>query len=287
MKTWILRLAILLGILVAAYLATCVYMLVTQEDKAFDPTPTPKNAPATAMDRAFEQVFIPVGSGRDQLHAYWLAQADANAPTFLYLHGQTHNNSTHPEHAQRLYQLGYQVLMVDYRGFGKSIGGGKPSEPKLYEDAEAAWNYLTRKFEPNPQHIFIYGHSLGGAIAVELATHHPDAAGLVTESTFTSAPAIAKENYPWLPTDWLVRLRFNSLERVRTLKVPVLFIHGKLDVKVPFKMSQQLYDAAPEPKKKLLIEGGGHANSAAIGWVEYDAVVTTFVQTQFNRSIGR
>ena len=206
MKTWILRLAILLGILVAAYLATCVYMLVTQEDKAFDPTPTPKNAPATAMDRAFKEVFIPVGSGRDQgkLHAYWLAQADANAPTFLYLHGQTHNNSTHPEHAQRLYQLGYHVLMVDYRGFGKSIGGGKPTEPKLYEDAEAAWNYLTRKFEPNPQHIFIYGHSLGGAIAVELATPPPMRPGWLPKAPSPPHRPLPKRitrGYP--PIGWL------------------------------------------------------------------------------------
>ena len=289
MKTWKLRLAILLGILAAAYLATCVYMLVKQEDILFDPTPTPENAPATAMDRAFEQVFIPVGSGRDQgeLHACWLAPADANAPTFLYLHGKTHNNSTYPEHAQRLYQLGYHVLMVDYRGFGKSRNGGKPSEPKLYEDAEAAWKYLAHVRGIQPEHIFIYGHSLGAAIAVELATHHPDAAGLVAESAFTSAPAIAREKYPCLPTGWLVRLRFNTLERVGSLKVPVLLIHGKLDDKVPFKMSQQLYAAAPEPKTLLLIEGGGHANSGAIGWVEYDTAVTTFVQTQFNRSIGR
>ena len=111
------------------------------------------------MGKAFEvveEVFIPVGSGRDQgeLHAGWVPAADANAPTFLYLHGKTHNNSTHPEHAQRLHQLGYHVLMVDYRGFGKSRDGGKPSEPKLYEDAEAAWNYLTQERGIKPQHIF-------------------------------------------------------------------------------------------------------------------------------------
>jgi len=291
MKTWKLRLAILLGILAALYLAVCVRVLVLQENIVIDPTPTLEGAPAISMSQMFEEVeevFIPVGSGREQgeLHAGWVPAADANAPTFLYLHGKTHNNSTHPEHAQRLHQLGYHVLMVDYRGFGRSRGGGKPSEPKLYEDAEAAWNYLTQERGIEPQHIFIYGHSLGGAIAVELATHHPDAAGLVTESAFTSVPAMARWNCwsRYLPTGWLVRLRFNSLERVRTLKVPVMFIHGKLDVKIPFEMAKELYDASPEPKKQLLIEGAGHANSGAIGWVEYKNRVTAFVREHFNRA---
>jgi hypothetical protein len=283
MKTWKLRLAILLGILAALYLAVCVRVLVRQEYIIIDPRHTPEGTPCPVNG---EEVFIPVGSGRDQgeLHACWVPAADADAPTFLYLHGQTHNNSTHPEHAQRLHQLGYHVLMVDYRGFGKSRDGGKPSEPKLYEDAEAAWKYLAHVRGIQPEHIFIYGHSLGGAIAVELATHHPDAAGLVAESAFTSVLAMARRNYRYLPVGWLVRLRFNSLGRVRTLKVPVLFIHGKLDEKVPFEMAEEFYAAAPEPKELLPIEGGDHANSGAIGWVEYKNRVTAFVREHFNRT---
>jgi fermentation-respiration switch protein FrsA (DUF1100 family) len=286
MKTWKLRLAIILGIFAAVYLAVCIDVLVKQEDLLFDPILTPEKTSVPPIGTRDEEVWIPVGSGRDQgkLHARWIPAADAEAPTFLYLHGQTHNNSTHPEHAQRLYQLGYNVLMVDYRGFGRSFGGGQPSETKLYEDAEAAWNYLTHELGMKPQHTFIYGHSLGGAIAIELATHHPDVAGLVAESTFTSVRAVARTKYWHLPTDWLVRLRFNSLERVRTLKVPVLFIHGKLDEKVPFEMAKELYDAAFEPKEQLLIEGAGHANSGAIGWVEYKNRVTAFVREHFNRA---
>ena len=289
MKTWKIRLAILLGILAAACLAVCGYMLVEQANLFIKPTPTPANTPPIDMDVPHVEDFIPVGSGLEQgkLHVCWVPAANANAPTFLYLHGQTHNNSTHPEHAKRLHQLGYNVLMVDYRGFGKSSGGGKPTEAKLYEDAAAAWNYLTQKREPQPQHIFIYGHSLGAAIAVELTTHHPDAAGLVAESAFTTAPEIAKHTYPYLPTGLLLRLRFDSLQRVRTLKVPLLLIHGTQDEKVPFTMSKELYAAAPKPKKLLLIERAGHANCPEVGGVEYDAAVTTFVQTQLNRSIGQ
>jgi fermentation-respiration switch protein FrsA (DUF1100 family) len=284
MKTWKLRLAILLGILAAAYFAACVYVLVKQEDILFDPTPISETTPGP-----FEEVFIPVGRGGDQgeLHACWMLAANAAAPTFLYLHGKTHNNITHPEHAKWLQRLNYNVLMVDYRGFGKSRGGGKPTEAKVYEDAAAAWDYLTQKREIEPQHIFIYGHSLGAAIAVELATHHPDAAGLVAESAFTSVSDMASRDYWFLPTSWLLRLSFDSLPRVRTLKVPVLLIHGTQDEKVPCKMSEQLYAAAPEPKKLLLIRGGDHAHSPEIGRVEYDAAVTTFVQTQLNRSINQ
>jgi pimeloyl-ACP methyl ester carboxylesterase len=284
MKTWKIRLAILLSILAAAYLAVCVWVLVNQEDMLFDPTPISETTPGPG-----EEVFIPVGSGGDQgeLHACWFPAADADAPTFLYLHGKTHNNSTHPEHAQWLQRLNYNVLMVDYRGFGKSRRGGKPNEAKVYEDAAAAWNHLTQKRGIKPQQIFIYGHSLGAAIAVELATHHPDAAGLVAESAFTSVPDMAKRDYWFLPTGLLLRLRFDSLQRVRTLQVPLLLIHGTQDEKVPFTMSKELYAAAPKPKKLLLIERAGHANCPEVGGVEYDAAVTTFVQTQLNRSIGQ
>ena len=286
MKTWKLRAAIVLGIFAAVYLAVCIQVLVTQEDLLFDPTLTPEKTSVPPIGTRDEEVWIPVGSGRDQgeLHARWIPAADADAPTFLYLHGQTHNNSTHPEHAQRLYQLGYNVLMVDYRGFGRSRGGGQPSETKLYEDAEAAWNYLTHVRGIKPQHTFIYGHSLGGAIAIELVTHHPDAAGLVAESTFTSVQAVARTKYWYLPTGWLVKLRFDSLQKVAALRVPVLFIHGKLDLTVPFEMAGQLYAAAPEPKKLLLVELGEHPNSAAVGWTEYKPAVTTFVQTQSIRA---
>jgi hypothetical protein len=100
-------------------------------------------------------------------------------------------------------------------------------------------------------------------------------------------PTIAREKYPYLPTNWLLRLSFDSLPRVRTLKVPVLPIQRTLDEKVPCQMSEQLYAGAPEPKKLLLIRGGDHAHSPEIGRVEYDAAVTTFVQTQLNRSINQ
>lgn len=198
------------------------------------------------------------------------------APTVLYLHGNYRNIGNNLEHTARLHQLGFNVLLADYRGYGKS-SGGKPSESKVYEDAEAAWQYLLKQRAADPRQTFIYGHSLGGAIAINLAVHHPEAAGLITESTFTSMQAEAEVNYGFLPIGWLLNQRFESLQKVPELKIPVLFIHGTWDKKIPVSMAKQLYAAAPQPKTLVLIEGGEHNNSGGIGWVEYRDAVSAFV----------
>jgi len=285
MKTWPRRLGILVGILAASYLAACVYIWVKQVDKIFKPLAIIQTTPAR-MGMAFDEVSIPVGSAQNQgkLHGFWVPVDNTNAPAFLYLHGNNATIGKNLDHIQRLHQLGYHVLLIDYRGFGKSIGAGKPSETKVYEDAEAAWNYLTRVRGVKPQQAFIYGHSLGGAIAIELATRYPEAAGLIAESTFTSMQAMAKRDYWYLPTGFLLKHRFDSIQKIGALRVPVLLIHGTRDEKVPFEMTEQLYAAAPQPKERLLIEGGEHANSGSIGWVEYKNKVTAFVQEQLKRA---
>jgi len=129
-----------------------------------------------------------------------------------------------------------------------------------------------------PQQTFIYGHSLGGAIAIDLAVHHPEAAGLITESTFTSMQAMGELEYGYLPVGLLLNQHFDSLKKIAGLKIPVLLIHGTWDKQVPVRMAQQLYDAAPQPKTLILIKGGEHSNSAAIGWVEYRDAVSAFVK---------
>jgi len=285
MKTWQRRLTILVGLVAASYLAACGYMWATQIDHVFAPSPDLQTTPAR-MGMAFEEVGIPVGSGREQgkLHGFWVPAANSNAPTFLYLHGFNGNIGKNLEHTHHLHQLGYHVLVVDYRGYGKSLGAGKPSETKVYEDAEAAWNYLTQTRGVKPREAFIYGHSLGAAVAIELATHHPEAAGLITESTFTSMQAVGKLNYSFLPIGFLLNQRFESLQKIATLKIPVLLIHGTWDAKIPVAMARQLYAAAPQPKTLLLIEGGEHNNTGTIGWVEYQQAVTAFVQAQLNHA---
>ena len=182
----------------------------------------------------------------------------------LYLHGNDKNiGYGHDlDSAARMHGLGYNLLMVDYRGYGKSTGG-EPSEAKVYEDAEAAWNYLLKQRVSAPQRTFIYGHSLGGAIAIDLAIHHPEAAGVIAESTFTSIYAMGRRDYSYLPVGLLLNQHFDSLDKVGKLKIPVLLIHGTWDTRVPWQMSQRLFDRAPQPKFLKLIEGGEHSNNSS------------------------
>ena len=206
----------------------------------------------------------------------------SRAPSILYLHGQDTTVGKNLEHTLQLQRMGYNVLLVDYRGYGDSYYETRPSEASVYEDAEAAWQYLIREHGVDASRAFIYGHSLGGAIAIELAIKHPRAAGLIVESTFTSVGAMSRENHPIaavvLPMGKLIRHRFDSIDKIGKLQIPVLLIHGLADAKIPFKMTDQLFLAAPEPKEKLLIKGGEHANCSSVGWIEYRDKVSAFVE---------
>jgi hypothetical protein len=163
-----------------------------------------------------------------------------------------------------------------------------PSETKVYQDAEAAWKYLTDKRDFEGHRVFIYGHSLGGAVAIQLATRHPEAAGVIVESTFTSILEMSRLRYygalRLLPVDFLLHQRFESLAKIGSLKIPVFLIHGTDDGKIPYTMTERLYAAAPEPKELLLIRGGRHADSGSIGWVEYREKLTAFVEEHLQRA---
>ena len=259
------------------YLAACGYMWSQQKSLIFEPSPVIQTTPAR-LGIKFEALRIPVGSADDsgELAGWWVQAEQPGAATMLYFHGNYRNIGNNLDHMQRLHDLGYNVLLVDYRGFGESTGGA-PSEAKVYEDAEAAWQYLLQVRGVPSQQAFIYGHSLGGAVAIELASHHPEAAGLITESTFTSMQAMGELEYGYLPVGFLLNQRFDSLQMIAGLKLPVLLIHGSWDKKIPVTMAQKLYAAAPLPKKLVLIEGGEHNNSGMVGWVEYRDAVSAFV----------
>ncbi|HEX5364255.1 MAG TPA: alpha/beta hydrolase [Gallionella sp.] len=261
----------------AGYLAACGYMWSQQKHLVFEPSPVIQTTPAR-LGMKFEALRIPVGSGdeRGELAAWWVPAERAGAATILYFHGNYRNIGNNLDHTRRLHDLGYNVLLADYRGFGESTGG-QPSEARVYEDAEAAWQYLLKVRGIDPRQAFIYGHSLGGAVAIELAVHHPEAAGLITESTFTSMQAMGELEYGYLPVGLILNQRFDSLQKIAALKLPVLLIHGSWDKKIPAAMAQQLYAAAPQPKRLTLIEGGEHNDSGMVGWVEYRDAVSAFV----------
>lgn len=247
MKGWTRAIAWGIGCLAALYLAACGYMWATQKQQVFEPSPLLQTTPAR-MGMAFEELRVAVGSGAEQgeLHGWWVPAAREDAPSVLYFHGNYRNIGNNLDHTRRLHELGYNVMLVDYRGYGMSSGGA-PSEAKIYEDAEAAWLHLLEARKVRPQQAFIYGHSLGGAVAIDLATRHPEAAGLIAESTFTSMRAMGEREYGFLPIGWLLNQRFDSLEKIGQVKIPVLLIHGTWDKKVPVEMSRQLFEAAPQP----------------------------------------
>ena len=219
---------------------------------------------------SFQDHWIPVAEGQ-QLHAWFLASADANAPAVLYLHGARWNLTGSVTRIERWRRLGFSVLAVDYRGFGRSANVA-PTEALAYEDAQAAWDYLARVAPGKPR--YIVGHSLGGAIAVELARRHPEASGLVLEATFTSVQDMIDAS-PWgfLPVGLILTQRFDALAKIGEVKMPVLIAHGTRDSVVPVEMSERLYAAANAPKKLLKIEGASHHNLSGAGFDQYRAAI--------------
>ena len=267
---WMLMLAVL------AYLAVCGYVWATQGKKIYEPSVLLQTTP-DRLGMRHEQFTLPSGTGaeRGELYTWWIPAERAGASTLLYLHGNKRNIAHLIDHTRNLHDAGYNLLIPDYRGYGKSTGG-KPTEAKMYEDAEAAWNHLLQQRHHDPRRIFIYGHSMGGAVGIDLALRHPEAAGLIVESAFTSMRVMAQAEHPWLPVDLLLNQRFDALAKVGKLKLPVLFIHGTWDARTPYQMSQQLYEMAPQPKMLKLIEGGEHDNSSSIGLLEYRAAFNEF-----------
>jgi uncharacterized protein len=257
----ILRIAILLLIV---YLVICVLLYFLQTRRLFFPDPQVTETPKT-YGLQYEEVNLPVADSGN-LNGWWIPAAKLDAPVILYFHGNGANIGANAEQAHRLRELGFSVFLFDYRGYGKS-SEPFPAEQRLYEDAEQAWNYLVKTRHVEPKKLLIYGHSLGGAIAIETASHHPEVAGLIVESSFTSMLDMT-QRVPWtayFPTNLLLTQRFDSFSKVPSLKMPVLFIHGQVDRTIPYEMSEKNYAVAPQPKQLLLIPNGDHDNDAIMG----------------------
>lgn len=276
----LMRLLLPLGaILAIAYLSACLYLFFQQTRFIFFPSPVIQFTPEF-FHLGYQEVWIPVSTGdrMERMHGWWIA-AQPNTSVLLYLHGNSTNIGANIGNAYRFHQLGFSVLMIDYRGYGRSEGSF-PTEARVYQDAAASWDYLVQERQIKPSQIFLYGHSLGGAIAINLAVQHPDAAGLIVESSFTSIrDIVALQRRFWLfPSDILLTQRFDSISKVRSLQIPVLFIHGTADRMVPAAMSQQLFAAAPEPKQLIFFPEAGHNDVVEVAGWQYLQAVQNFVE---------
>jgi alpha-beta hydrolase superfamily lysophospholipase len=212
-----------------------------------------------------------VTSSPAKLHAVWFDGPRPDSPILLYLHGARWDVSGSARRMQRMSELGFAVLGVDYRGFGKS-GGGLPSERMAYEDALQSWRWLARR-EPNRAR-YIFGHSLGAAVAVNLATEVDDAAGLIVEGAFTSIADVASTfRWGWLPFSALITQRFEAARKIGKVKAPVLVVHGSDDRLIPPALGRALYEQARTRKSFVLVEGGSHHNTNAVGQSHYRAAL--------------
>ena len=199
---------------------------------------------------SFDSVEIDTADG-ERIHAWWVPREQARG-TLLFSHGNAGNISHRLDSLRIFNDLGLNVLMYDYRGYGQSTG--RPSEQGVYKDAEAAFDWLVEQRDVSPEQVVLFGRSLGGAVSAELATRRP-AACLITESTFSSVPDVAAEIYWWIPVRWLARLRFDAADALTRTELPVLIIHSPDDEIISFANAERLMNAGGERARLLEIRG--------------------------------
>jgi len=198
----------------------------------------------------FEDVYVTV-SDNVRLNGWFVPSKDATY-TILFLHGNGGNISHRLEKLKMLLDCKTNVFLVDYRGYGKSEG--HPSEKKVYNDAQAFYNYLIQEKHMPPDKIIIYGESLGTAVAIDLASKNKTI-GIILEGAFSSGKDMAKRIYPFMPLFFFSNI-FDSLSKIKKVKVKKLFIHSKNDEIVPYDLARKLYESSPQPKIFVDIIGG-------------------------------
>lgn len=255
---WIVKLA-LAGAAGAAVFTGCASFDEWQRKAIFQPSAGAYAARPTPA--GVETFDLPLAHG-EHIHAWFFPAGERAAPTVLFLHGARRDLNGNTRRIERLHDLGFHVLAIDYRGFGRS-SPRVPSEASALDDARAALAELQRR-EPDPARRFLYGYSLGGAIAIALAAESDGLAGVMVESSFTSISDVVRHSqFGWVPgITWLVTEDFNSLARVGQVNEPLLFIHGTNDGVIPHTMSDRLFAAAQrvplEQKRIFKVDGGRH-----------------------------
>ena len=202
----------------------------------------------------------------------WLVQSSGNQGSVIVFNGNAGNRAHRLPLGQALAEAGYSVLLTDYRGFGGNPG--TPSEKGLAVDARAAFEYMADRV--GTDRLGYYGESLGAGVAIGLAAEEPPAA-LILRSPFTSLADVASVHYPYLPTSLLLIDRYENTERMGDVQVPSLFVAGTADTIVPADQTRELYEAAPEPKDLLMVEGAGHNDRALLDGDEMVEAMVEFL----------
>jgi hypothetical protein len=260
----VLRLLVLLAV-VGALLLLFEKRLIYFPMSAHEATPA-------GLGLAHQELSLQAEDGV-RLHGWFLPVKDSRG-SVLVCHGNAGNISHRLDRALLMQsRLRLDVLLFDYRGYGRSEGS--PDEPGTYRDARAAYRWL-REHGQGAERIVIFGESLGSAVALELALGAP-ARALVLESPFTSIPDMARAVYPFLPVWPLVRTRYDNLAKVSRLRMPLLVLHGDRDDVVPFAQGKRVFEAAPEPKRFFAIPGASHNDTYLVGGDAYWRAIAEFL----------
>ena len=250
----------------ATWLLLVILIYTFQSRLIFYPERTLLATPAD-LNLPYEDVLLKTEDGK-LIHG-WYIRHGAPRATVLFLHGNAGNISHRLESLEMFYRMGMSVFIIDYHGFGRSEGS--PGENETYLDAAAAWKYMTLELKLPARDLVIFGRSLGGAVAVWLASRHRPGA-LIIESTFTSVAEMGKRYYPYLPADLLTRIRYPTIDRIAGIDCPLLVIHGRNDEIIPFEFGQKLYQSAREPKEFLELMGGHNDGFLVSGEKYFDGL---------------
>lgn len=247
---------------VLLYVLFCLYLYFLQDRLLYYPNLPGRELRAAPSDMGlgYESVHISTSDGI-RLHA-WFVSARNEKGTLLFFHGNAGNISHRLDSLRIFNSLGLSVLIIDYRGYGQSEG--RVSEEGTYLDAEAAWLYLIEKRNIDPQNIILFGRSLGGAIAANLAAKVQPRA-LILESVFSSVPDLAARFYPIFPVRLLTRFSYDTRQALASVSCPVLIIHSPDDEIIPYENGRILFESAPEPKSFLQIRGDHNEGFLASG----------------------
>ncbi len=259
---------ILLLLLGLVLLNGCMYL--QQSSMIFFPYATLDQTPAE-WGLVYEDVFLDTEDGV-RLHG-WYIPRHGSKQALLFFHGNAGNISHRGASVEIFHRLGLNVFIFDYRGYGKSQG--KPDEKGLYKDARAAWRYLSKERGFGQEEIILFGRSLGGAVAAELAAEIQPG-GLILESTFSSAKDVANAVFPVLSRLIFLRYDFDTAAHVRRVACPVLVLHSPDDEIIPFRLGEKVFQAAKEPKSFVKMRGD-HNSGILMSQPDYERALGVFV----------
>jgi len=271
------------GVILLFLLSYGVFLVSCERRIIYHPYKYPEGnwSPSSSLVSKEDVHFIS-GDGV-RLHGWYISSKSSNA-TLLWFHGNAGNITHRLVNIEALKPLDLDIFIFDYRGYGKSEG--EPNEEGIYLDSQAAYDWLVKVKRIIPEKIILFGRSLGGICAVEVASKNP-VAGIILESVFPSAGKMARKMFPVLPLGWAIKSKFNAIGKVPNLKIPKLFLHGTRDQIVPYNLGRELFSAAADPKIFYDIEGAGHNDTFLVGGANYFNSIDQFVKGIISLRVNR